>query len=354
MHMYFLITLTMKLIMETTDFAKYLTRFFTEYLVGERGASTHTIRSYSNTFTNLLVFMDEQINVGADILTLDHFNRNMILRFLDWLQTSKHCANATRNQRLAALHSFFRYMQYEDVKRMGLWQEILSIKVKRQEKRSVNYLTVEAIKLILEQIPTNMRIGRRNLALIALMYDSGARVQEIIDLSPSSLRLDKPSHITLHGKGNKKRVVPLQDEQVTLLQAYMKENSLDICASNQRPLFAKNSGGRLTNAGITYILNTYAVLARVLRPELIPEISPHTLRHSKAMHLLQAGVNLIYIRDMLGHVSIQTTEIYARADSKQKRNALESAYIDIIPNAGSLGSWEKDSKLKGWLKNLSK
>ncbi|RZM20431.1 MAG: integrase, partial [Pedobacter sp.] len=115
--------------METTDFAKYLTRFFTEYLVGERGASTHTIRSYSNTFTNLLVFMDEQINIGADILTLDHFNRNIILRFLDWLQTSKHCANATRNQRLAALHSFFRYMQYEDVKRMGLWQEILSIKV---------------------------------------------------------------------------------------------------------------------------------------------------------------------------------------------------------------------------------
>lgn len=352
--MYFPTTLTMKLIMETTDFAKYLTRFFTEYLVGERGASSHTIRSYSNTFTNLLVFMDEQINIGADNLTLDHFNRNMILRFLDWLQTSKHCANATRNQRLAALHSFFRYMQYEDVKRIGLWQEILSIKVKRQEKRSVNYLTIEAIKLLLEQIPTNIRIGRRNLALIALMYDSGARVQEIIDLSPSSLRLEKPSHITLQGKGNKKRIVPLQEEQVTLLQAYMKENSLDMYANNQRPLFANNRGGRLTNAGITYILNTYAVMARLLKPELIPEISPHTLRHSKAMHLLQAGVNLIYIRDMLGHVSIQTTEIYARADSKQKRNALESAYIDIIPNAGSLGSWEKDAKLKSWLKNLQK
>ncbi|MDB5154719.1 MAG: integrase [Mucilaginibacter sp.] len=344
----------MKLTMETTDFAKYLTRFFTEYLVGERGASTNTIRSYSNTFTNLLVFMDEQVNIRADALLLDHFNRNIILRFLDWLQTNKNCANATRNQRLAALHSFFRYMQYEDVKRMGLWQEILSIKVKRQEKRSVNYLTVDAIKFLLEQIPTNNRIGRRNLALIALMYDSGARVQEMIDLSPFSLRLDKPSHITLHGKGNKKRIVPLQDEQVKLLQAYMKENSLDVAAYNQRPMFANNRGGRLTNAGITYILNTYADMARKLKPELIPRISPHTLRHSKAMHLLQAGVNLVYIRDMLGHVSIQTTEIYARADSKQKRDALESAYIDIIPNAGSLGSWEKDPRLKVWLKNLSK
>lgn len=340
--------------METTDFAKYLTKFFSEYLVGERGASTNTIRSYGNTFTHLLVFMDEKEHIKADALLLDHLNRSVVLRFLDWLQTSKHCGNATRNQRLAALHSFFKYMQYEDVKRMGRWQEILSIKVKRQERRSVNYLTVDALKFLLEQIPVSNRVGRRNLALISLMYDSGGRVQEIIDLSPSSLRLDKPSCITLHGKGNKKRIVPLQDQQVTLLRTYMKENSLDDPANNQRPLFANNRGGRLTNAGITYILKLYAEMARKLKPELIPEISPHTLRHSKAMHLLQAGVNLVYIRDMLGHVSIQTTEIYARADSKQKRDALEAAYINIIPNLGTEGLWEKDSHLKTWLKNLSK
>lgn len=340
--------------METTDFAKYLTKFFSEYLVGERGASTNTIRSYGNTFTHLLVFMDEKEHIKADALLLDHFNRSVVLRFLDWLQTSKQCGNATRNQRLAALHSFFKYMQYEDVKRMGRWQEILSIKVKRQERRSVNYLTVDALKFLLEQIPVSNRVGRRNLALISLMYDSGGRVQEIIDLSPSSLRLDKPSCITLHGKGNKKRIVPLQDQQVTLLRTYMKENSLDDPANNQRPLFANNRGGRLTNAGITYILKLYAEMARKLKPELIPEISPHTLRHSKAMHLLQAGVNLVYIRDMLGHVSIQTTEIYARADSKQKRDALEAAYINIIPNLGTEGLWEKDSHLKTWLKNLSK
>jgi site-specific recombinase XerD len=340
--------------METTDFAKYLTKFFSEYLVGERGASTNTIRSYSNTFTHLLAFMDEKEHIKADALLLDHLNKSVVLRFLEWLQTSKHCGNATRNQRLAALHSFFKYMQYEDVKRMGRWQEILSIKVKRQERRSVNYLTVDALKFLLEQIPIGNREGRRNLALISLMYDSGARVQEIIDLSPSSLRLDKPSCITLHGKGNKKRIVPLQDEQVTLLQTYMKENALNDPANNQRPLFANNRGGRLTNAGITYILNIYAEMARKLKPNLIPRISPHTLRHSKAMHLLQAGVNLVYIRDILGHVSIQTTEIYARTDSKQKREALEAAYINIIPNLGAEGLWEKDSQLKTWLKNLYK
>lgn len=340
--------------METTDFATYLTRFFSEYLIGERGASRNTIRSYSDTFKHLLAFMDEKEKIKADALLLDHFNRKSVLRFLDWLQTSKQCGNATRNQRLAALHSFFRYMQYEDVKRLARWQEILSIKVKRQDKRSVNYLTVEAIRLLLAQIPTGNRTGRRNLALIALMYDCGARVQEIIDLSPSSLRLEKPSCITLHGKGNKKRIVPLQNEQLALLQVYMEENGLNIPAHNQRPLFANNRGERLTNAGITYILNIYADMARKLNPELIPRISPHTLRHSKAMHLLQAGVNLVYIRDMLGHVSIQTTEIYARADSKQKREALESAYISVIPNMAEQGTWEKDSRLKTWLMGLSK
>lgn len=343
--------------METaTDFAKYLTKFFTEYLVGERGASTHTIRSYSDTFTLVLTYMDKVRHIAADRLTLSHFYRETVLDFLDWLQKERKCANTTRNQRLAALHSFFKYMQYEDAKHLEQWQNILSIKVKRPEKRSsVNYLNVEGIKFLLEQIPVNTKEGRRNLALLALLYDSGARVHEIIDLSPSSLNLNKPCYVTIFGKGNKKRIVPLQNEQVMLLVSYMKENHLDNPAYNQRPLFANNRGEKLTNSGVAYILNLYANNARILNPELIPEkISPHTLRHSKAMHLFQSGINLVYIRAILGHVSIQTTEIYARADSKQKREALEAAYINIIPVQANEGIWEKDSKLREWLKNFAK
>lgn len=340
----------------TNDFAKYLTRFFTEYLVGERGASSHTLRSYSETFTLVLTYMDKVRGKPADRLTLNHFDRETVLDFLDWLQKTRKCANTTRNQRLAALHSFFRYMQYEDVKRLGQWQEILSIKVKRQGKRNaVNYLSVEGVKLLLEQIPTNSKVGRRNLAMLALLYDSGARVGELIALTPESLNLNKPCHVALFGKGGKKRIVPLQDEQVDLLRSYMKENRLDSLAFNQRPLFANNRKEKLTNSGVTYILNIYVQNARILRPDLIPEkISPHTLRHSKAMHLLQSGVNLVYIRDILGHVSIQTTEVYARADSKQKREALEAAYIKIIPSQVNEGIWERDSKLKEWLKNFTK
>ncbi|MDR0726294.1 MAG: site-specific integrase [Prevotellaceae bacterium] len=341
--------------MTTTDFAKYLTKYFTEYLVAEKGASANTIKAYSNTFALLLTFMEEKEHVKADRLSCDHLTKEVILRFLDWLQNYRQCGNATRNQRLAAIHSFFAYLQYEDVKRLAQWHNILSIKIKRQEKKSVNYLSVEGVRFLLQQIPDGTKEGRRNLALIALLYDSGARVQELIDLTPSSLKLNKPYCITLFGKGSKKRIVPLQEEQVKLLQVYMEENRLNESAFNSRPLFANNRGGKLTNSGITYILNRYAHNARMLNPELIPDkISPHTLRHSKAMHLLQAGVNLVYIRDILGHVSIQTTEIYARADSRLKREALESAYVNVIPNLSSEGSWEKDAQLKTWLKNLAK
>lgn len=340
----------------TTDLAKYLTRFFTEYLVGERGASSHTIRSYSNTFTLVLDYMDKILGKPADRLALDHFTRETVLGFLDWVQKDRKCSNSTRNQRLAALHSFFGYMQYEDVKRLGQWQEILSIKIKKQGKRSaVNYLSVEGIKHLLEQVPTNSRAGRRNLALLALLYDSGARVGELINLTPASLNLNTPCHVALLGKGGKKRIVPLQDEQVDLLRSYIRENRLDDPALNQRPLFANNRGTKLTNSGVAYILNLYVHNARITRPNLIPKnISPHTLRHSKAMHLLQSGVNLVYIRDILGHVSIQTTEVYARADSKQKREALEAAYVNVLPAQANEGIWERDSKLRDWLRNFAR
>lgn len=337
------------------NFAKHLTSFFTEFLSGERGVSHNTIRSYSNTFTLFLNYMDEVALVSAEKIRLEHLTRDKILGFLDWLQDNRKNGNSTRNQRLAAIHAFCKYMQYEDVMHLQQWQSVLSIKIKKTERHGVNYLSIDAVKLLLEQMPRSTKTGRRDLAMIALLYDSGARVQELIDLTPSSIHLDKPYYITLFGKGRKRRLVPLIEQQIVLLKEYMAEIGLDKLACNQRPLFQNNRGEKLTNAGITYILKHYSNNARIINPEIIPErISPHNLRHSKAMHLLQAGVNLVYIRDMLGHVSIQTTEIYARADSKQKREALEAAYIDVIPASNEIRSWEKSSELKEWLKGLGK
>jgi site-specific recombinase XerD len=183
------------------------------------------------------------------------------------------------------------------------------------------------------------------------MYDTGSRVQEIIDLTPLSLRLNKPATVTIIGKGNKARLVPMLDAQTDHLKRYMKENRLDEPFTNHYPLFFNSRKEKLTRSGINYILDKYAKAARAENPLVIPDnISPHSLRHSKAMHLLQAGVNLVYIRDILGHVSVITTEIYARADSKQKRDALEKAYVEVNPNEEAL--WLKDENLVSWLKSF--
>lgn len=341
--------------METTDFAKHLSAFLTRYLAGERNYSPNTVMAYRDTFIQFINFMRDRENVEAKRLTLDRITREAVIGFLDFIQQDRNCCNATRNYRLAALKSFFSYLQYENPERMHECQKILSIKVKRHEKQNINYLSTAGIKLLLEQPDQNSRNGRRNLAMLALMYDSGARVQEIIDLTPASVRLDVPITIRLFGKGRKARIVPMQEEQTVFLKSYMQENQLFEPHASNYPLFSNSRNERLTRAGVAYILNTHAELARKVNQAIIPEkISCHSLRHSKAMHLLQAGVNLVYIRDLLGHVSVQTTDVYARADSKQKREAFEKAYVNLNPDTEKSKSWEKDGNLLEWLKTLGK
>jgi len=273
----------------------------------------------------------------------------MIVDFLEWIETERKCCTATRNVRLAALHSFFRYLQYQSPENLLKWQKILSIPVKKTEKPFINYLSLDGIKVLLNEPDQTTRKGRRDLALLSLMYDSSARVQEIIDLSPSMVRLDELCTIKLIGKGNKARIVPLMISQVALLKQYMVEQKLMEPFANMYPLFSNSRKEKLTRAGVNYILGKYAKKARLKYPSLIPEkLSCHTLRHSKAMHLLQAGVNLVYIRDILGHTSVQVTEIYARADSKQKREAIEKAYSNVITK--ETPSWLANDDLLDWLK----
>jgi site-specific recombinase XerD len=207
------------------------------------------------------------------------------------------------------------------------------------------------MKLLLQQPDYTTIKGRRDLALLSLLYDTGARVQEIIDLTPSMLRLDTPPVIKIIGKGNRARIVPMLDAQTGHLKNYILENRLDTASANMYPLFFNSRKEKLTRAGIHYIVQKYFKKALEENKMLLPEkISCHSLRHSKAMHLLQAGVNLVYIRDILGHVSVQTTEIYARADSKQKRKALEKAYVNVNPN--ETAKWTKNESLMMWLKKF--
>ncbi len=261
-------------------------------------------------------------------------------------------AISTRNQRLASIHSFVRFVQIEVPVNLFEFQKILGIPMKRNKHVPMNYLTVEAMSALLDAPDVDTKHGRRDLMILTLLYDSGARVQELIDISVSDIRTAKPTTITLYGKGGKVRTVPLMSQTTEMLIQYLKEqNIFDRVEKGNYPVFTNSRKERLSRDGITYILKKYVSIAKSENNILYPErISPHVFRHTKSMHMLQSNINLVYIRDFLGHASVTSTEIYARADVEAKRKALEMAYVKAkIPEQSN---WIEDKSLIEWLKNL--
>jgi len=336
--------------MKPTDFARYLSDFLTVYLSGQKNASKNTILSYRDTFKLLLKYCRDIENIKPEKITLEILSSNLVADFLNWLEKDRKCSVSTRNQRLAAIHSFFRYVQGEMPSGIYYFQKVMAIPIKKTEKPTVEHLSPDAIKLLLKQPDRNIAKGRRDLTLMSVLYDTGARVQELIDIKICDVILEPPAVIILTGKGHKVRRVPILKNTVTLLQSYISDNNLNAQWKNQYPLFTNNMHNKLTKEGVAYIISKYVKTARQYSTIVPERVRPHMFRHSKAMHLLQAGVNLIYIRDFLGHVDIRTTEIYARADTETKRKAIENAYPEIIEN--DLPEWNRDPELLSWLSNL--
>jgi len=338
--------------MKQTDFARILTHFLSDYLPGQRNLSTNTIKSYRDTFKQLLVFCDTELMIKPECLTFDRIESKTIKDFLVWLEQTRRVGINTRNQRLAAIHSFYRYAQSEHPERLLECQKILGIPFKRREHKNIDYLTQENLKFLLEQMDTSTKKGRRDLTIVVTLYDTGARVHELIDLRVADIRLTKPATILLTGKGNKRRAVPVMEKTCNLLKSYMEENHLLENGKQSHPLFFNNRREPFTRPGIAYILEKYLTKAKESYPNVIfPEsLNPHMLRHTKSMHLIEAGVNLIYIRDLLGHVNVTTTEIYARANSEVKRKALESVYPEILTQ--DVPVWEEDIDLMKWLQDF--
>jgi integrase/recombinase XerD len=332
-----------------TDFAVFLRRFLTTHLAGMRGCSPNTIGSYRDTFKLLIAYLRDERSIRPERLTLDRLDAAAITGFLEWLQASRHNSASTRNQRLAAISSFCTWMQTEDPARMARYQNILAIPAKKQPRPGVNHLTVEQTRLLLAQPDRSTRRGRRDATLLATLYDTAARVQELADLTVRDTRLEHPAMAALTGKGRKTRHVPLMGNTAAILTAYLAEHRLDTPGHDDHPVFFNQHRSKLSRGGIAWIIGKY--LARTDNPQLTnADISPHTLRHSKAMHLYEAGVPLPYIRDILGHVDLSTTEIYARASTEAKRKALEAAYTDTTSD--DLSEWNQDPGLLDWLTNL--
>lgn len=339
-----------------THLAVLLEDFFEAYLPKERGVSKHTVRSYATAFQYLYAFYKEVKSIHAHKLCAKDLTRQNIVDFLHWLETKHNNKTTTRNTRLASIKAFCHYAQYKDIRNLAIWQSILSIKSKKSEMPTMSFLTQEGMKTLLASVPTDSAQGRRHLAILSFMYDTAARASEIISFPAHNLNLTKPYHVILFGKGRKKRIVPIHEKLVVILKAYMKDASIDENDFGTQSMFVNAHGRKLTTAGLTHIIKMYADPLREKNPNLIPDnLSPHSFRHSKATHLLQAGMNIVYVRDFLGHSSVKTTEIYVRMDTEQKRKALEKAAIGIVPSVQSIDNkWNEDDKLLNWLKSLGK
>ena len=337
--------------MNPTCFARYMSKYLTEYLPGIQGVSYNTIASKRDAYILLLKYLDDTQNIKAEDVDIPLLTRETIIKYLEWLEKSRGSSVSTRNIRLAAIKSLFSYIQTQTPDYIYQCQQILSIPRKKEPGHTLEYLTIEGIKSVLDAVETSSRTGFRDLTLLSLMYDSAARVQEIADLSVNDFRAEKPSTLRLTGKGSKTRIVPLMSTTSDLMSKYISIYHPSYRGEYNVPLFSNRKKEKLTRAGIAYILKKYIKIAREKQPDLIPEtVSPHGLRHSKSMHMLQAGVPLIYIRDFLGHSEISTTEIYARCDSEQKRKAIENTCPSITKSETPM--WQKDTSLLGWLQSL--
>lgn len=338
---------------EPTAFAYIVSRFFRFYLPGERGFSQATVTSYRDTFKQLLNFCERYLKKPPEKLLLSDISKDVINDFLQLLEAEGKSI-ATRNQRLAAIKCFFGYIKYAFPEYLDISSNVLQIRMKKQSQPVVSYMSVDGVASVLSRPNLYCKSGYRDALILTMLYDCGARVSEVTEIRLGDIRLQTPATIVLHGKGSKDRIVPLSSKSADSIDFYLKKENFLITVDKNRFLFANRSGVQLSRAGVAYILKKYVDIARTDTPDLIPDkFSPHCMRHSKAMHLLQAGVAIIYIRDFLGHASVKTTEVYAKADGKSKRAALDAAYSAAIENTQiPTDSWNSDDSLMKFLANL--
>jgi integrase/recombinase XerD len=333
-----------------TSLARALRGFFSDYLPRIRGVSPHTVLSYRDAFVLLLRFLASRHRRGVIALDLPDLTTSAVVAFLDHLETDRHNSAVTRNARLAAIHAFARYVAQNHPEYIQLCQQILALPFKRARQRTVEYLESEEISALLRQPSHSSPDGRRDRCLFLTLFNTGARVQEILDMRPCDLQLVRPFQVRLRGKGRKERVCPLWPQTAESLRALLDEKGVEPNAT--QPLFRNHRGEPLTRFGVRYLLRKHARAAQEVVPTLgRRRIHPHALRHSSAVHLLLAGVELVTISHWLGHASVETTNRYAAINLETKREALAKAKPigDVSP---VVAGWRNDASILTWLEAL--
>jgi len=303
-------------------FSHLVTAFFQKYLAAERGLPANTVASYSDCIRLLVDFACERLRVQPEALNLAEFTREMIIAFLDDLENTRHNGVSTRNQRLAAIKTFFHFLAYNEPELMHLNEKIQSIRQKSSDYTPPPSMTIEEVNAIMSVPDPGKLIGIRDKALVSLLYNSGARVQELADLRIFDVRFEAPAAVTLTGKGNKTRVIPLWKETTEILSNYLDFRRKSGVQSTH--LFLNVKGDPMTRFGIGRRVGQLAVEAARHCPSLKGRtITPHVFRHTVALHLIESGVDIVLVQEWLGHADLKTTSLYVEVSVERKRAALE-------------------------------
>ena len=326
-------------------FPALLESFFTKRLIAQRRASPHTIASYRDTFHMLLQFTHRQLGKSASQITLEDLNAPLVGAFLDDLERGRHNGVRSRNLRMTVIRSFFRYAALEAPQHSGLIQRVLAIPNKRQERPLVGFLTRPEVDALLAAPNRNTWLGRRDHAFLLMAIQTGMRLSEMTALRQQDVVLDRGAHVRCQGKGRKERSTPLTKSTVTVIAEWVREQG----EQSTRILFPNARGSRLSADAIQYLVRKYAAVGRQTCPTLSDKrVTPHVLRHTAAMELLQAGVDRAVIALWLGHESVETTQIYLDADLAMKEQALsKTAPIDVKGVR-----YRPDDELLAFLKSL--
>jgi site-specific recombinase XerD len=328
-------------------FPRLLHTFFYEWLVQQRNASAHTVRSYRDTWRLFLRFVADHRKRKVAQLILADLIASEVSAFLQYTEEQRGDTIGTRNCRLAALRSFFGFVADREPTAIAQCAAILHVPTKRAPIRAPSYLDPDEVKAILAQPNRSTSEGQRDHALLSFLYNTGARIQEALDVCPRAIRFDSPACVRLYGKGRKERVCPLWPETVSLLRSLLRHQP----RADDEPLFVNRYGAPLGASGVRFKLAEYVELGANVVPSLRSKhVTPHSFRHATAVHLVAAGVDITVIRSWLGHVSLDTTNHYAQANLETKRKALER--LDNSSRPSKPPSWKRDKSVLAWLDTL--
>ncbi|MFA4948720.1 MAG: tyrosine-type recombinase/integrase [Candidatus Krumholzibacteriia bacterium] len=331
--------------------APYVQSFFRDFLVAQRDVSRNTVMSYRDTFRLFLSFASQSQEMPVPEMMIKDVGPDTVLAFLDHIERERDNSVASRNVRAACLRMFFRYLAGEHPPSAELCRRVTAIPRKKHPFSLVGYLEADELQAILTAVDRATARGRRDYTLLWLLYDTGARVQEALDLKVAALQLVPPEQVRVLGKGRKERGCPLSKETAAIVCSYLKE--LGISEQSDAAVFVGRHGQPMTRSGVARLIKKYTALAARTMPTLRGRnITPHTMRHTTAMHMLQAGVDLDVIRAVLGHVSVLTTHKYAQIDMEMKRRALDAMGGARKTAPEEMPPWHRQPDLLEWLEAL--